>query len=72
MGSFTMARDQEMLQEVATTAAATIITAVGAVSIAATAAVAAARAAAAACISFFTALPKQKWRESLKKPMQLR
>jgi hypothetical protein len=59
-----------MLQEVATTAAATIITAVGAVSIAA--AVAAARAAAAACISFFTALPKQKWRESLKKPMQLR
>jgi hypothetical protein len=55
-----------MLQEVATTAAATIITAVGAVSIAA------ARAAAAACISFFTALPKQKWRESLKKPMQLR
>ena len=69
MGSFTMARDQEMLQEVATTAAATIITAVGAVSIAA---VAAARAAAAACISFFTALPKQKWRESLKKPMQLR
>ena len=69
MGSFTMARDQEMLQEVATTAAATIITAVGAVSIAA---IAAARAAAAACISFFTALPKQKWRESLKKPMQLR